>query len=426
MKKIMAILLVLPVLARSGPLTWKQAVDETLVNNPSLASARLQVSAAQSGVTQSSANFWPSVNASAGINRSGYGPQNGGPESDSSSYQTGLSGSWNLFNGFSTVYGRLAAMETLAQRKAQYTQTSSSVLLSLRQAFNQIFFDQENALLLDAIAKRYQQDTRYQQLQFQSGRAARWTFLKAQSDEAEVKWEVEQNTLSLQADQASLASVLDRAQDQAGSLKVLGNLEAAEPPEDTKADWVKISKNHPSILLSKAQIAMSEDGLGQARASLYPDLNAQGNYGYSGADAWGPTQHSWGASLNLSFNLFAGGANMAGINQADETLEASRKNLTSTLSQVESSLYKAWASYFSAYRRLPVARMATAAGIERFKTVKTLYQSGRAAFLDYEQAESIYTSSQQQELSISLSAAQAAAQYQSALGVSLEDVKTKP
>ena len=433
-RKISFGLLLAPALAQAAPapLLWKGALAEALKSNPSLASARLAVQAAESGETAASSAFWPSLSANAGLSRSGAmaldspsGLSSSG-EADSSSYQLGLQGSWNLFNGFATVYGRLAAGEALAQKKALYSQASASLLSSLRQAFNQLYFDQKNAALLENIASRYHKDTRYQDLQFQSGQTARWTFLKAQSDEAEVAWQVEQNQLSLQADQASLASLLGRPLGEASSLSVEGSLDVPAPPESDAADWAKISKDSPTVLIAQASLASSQDALGSARASLYPDLNASGSYGYSGAQQWGPDTRSWSASLNLGFNLFGGGASVAAINEASANLDAARQDLSNTLSELEASLHKAWASYTSSYHRLPIAAQATAAGEERFKTVEVLYQSGRAAFLDYEQAESIYTQAQQQELSVDLSAAQARAAHLNILGVSLEDAQAAP
>jgi outer membrane protein TolC len=383
----------------------------------------LALKAADSGITAATAGLWPSLSANAGFNRSGASAlsRSAAAELDGSSYSGSLNASWNLFNGFGTLYGRFAAMENYNQKKADYDLSSASVLQSLKQAFNQLLYDQKASLLLQDIATRYNRDTRYQELQFESGQTARWTFLKAQSDEAEVKWQVRQNELNLQADQAALASVLGMDLSKASSLLVDGVLDVPGPPSSDDADWAKISSSHPQVKLAKAQVAAAEDNLGGARASLYPDLSASGSYGESGANAWGPSERTWSAGLNLSFNLFAGGADLAQINQASANLEASHKDLENSLSQLQASLHKAWASYSSSFERLPVERLAMAAGEERFKTVQTLYQAGRAAFLDYEQAESIYTQAQQQELSADLSAAQSRAAYQNALGVTLEE-----
>jgi outer membrane protein TolC len=418
--------------ADATPLTWPQAVKEALQNNPSLASARLAVKAADEGLTVASAGLWPSVNAVAGVSRSHNialldGPlQAAGQESTSAGYSGGLQGTWTLFNGFGTLYLRAQHEQALAQAKAQYALSSATLLQTLHQAFNQLLYDQKNAVLLQSIVDRYHQDTLYQQLEFQDGQTARWTFLKSQSDEAGVKWDLEQNAMNTQGDQSSLAALLGLDPDQAGALTVDGDLAVAAPPKDDSADWARLSQSSPAILLQKAITAGNDDGLGEAYASLYPSLSASGNITYSGGDSWGPSNESYGGGLNLSFNLFNGGGQVAAISQARAVLDASRQDLADAIHQARTALRKAWASYQSAYDHLPVQDLAKAAGEERFKTVGALYQSGRAAYLDYEQAESIYTQAQQQDLSTELSAATAQTNYQNTLGIGLEDAVASP
>jgi outer membrane protein TolC len=418
--------------ADPSPLTWTQAVKQALQSNPSLASARLGIKAADEGLSVANAGLWPSVNAVAGINRSHNtalqdGPlQVSGQESTSAGYSGGLQGSWNLFNGFSTLYLRGQRQQALAQAKAQYALSSASLLQSLHLAFNQLLYDQKNNELLKAIADRYHQDTLYQQLEFEAGKTARWTFLKSQSDEAGVKWDLEQNVMNTQADQAAFAGLLGQDPDQSSGLTVEGDLTVAAPPKDDSADWAKLSQTSPAILIQKAATAGADDSLGQAYSSLYPSLSASGNITYSGGDTWGPSNQSYGAGLNLSFNLFNGGGQVAAISQARAQLDASRQDLVDAIHAARSNLRKAWASYQSAFDRLPVQDLAKAAGEERFKTVGALYQSGRAAYLDYEQAESIYTQAQQQDLSTGLNAATAQANYQNALGLGLEDAVAAP
>jgi len=123
----------------------------------------------------------------------------------------------------------------------------------------------------------------------------------------------------------------------------------------------------------------------------------------------------------LSYELFAGGGLEAAITQADEALSQAKETVTDQRHQLEAAFIKAWIGYSSGYQRLPSLAMAVHAGIDRYETVGALYQAGREQFLDYEQAESIYSGSQTQQLGALLAAAQAQVVYRNALGVTLED-----
>jgi len=69
------------------------------------------------------------------------------------------------------------------------------LLLGLRQDFAQLLFSQKNEALLQGLAERYHRDMLYQELEFKSGRTPRWTFLKSQSDEAEIRWQIRRANL---------------------------------------------------------------------------------------------------------------------------------------------------------------------------------------------------------------------------------------
>ena len=416
----------------ASALAWPEAVSEALKQNPSLASARLAVTEAQKGVTIADAGFLPSLNANAGFSRSGNislvdDPAlklKSGEERDHSDYDGSLSVNWNLFNGFGTLASRALALQALARSEANYASASSSLLESLRQAFNTLLYDQKNLTLLQSIVQRYHQDTLYQELVFKSGRTPRWTYLKAKADEAEIGWQVSQLQLGLGSDQAALATQLGRDPSLAAtsSLSVAGDFDAPEPPADDTAAQARVAAQHPSLRLALANVASAQAALLQSRSSFYPSLGASASYGTSGSDHWGPDSRGWSAGLSLSFNLFAGGASMAEASQSSLALEASRHDLQNERALLAVSLHKAWSSYSSAAAKLPVAQLAADAGEDRFNTVSKLYEAGREQFLDYEQAESTYTSAQQQQLSARLNAANAFAQYQNALGLGLEDI----
>ena len=82
---------------------------------PTVVIARLGLDAAKAALSGATAGFLPSLNASAGVNRSGdqWLPQDG-------SWSAGLSLSWNLFNGFSDLSNRSGADQALLAATAAY------------------------------------------------------------------------------------------------------------------------------------------------------------------------------------------------------------------------------------------------------------------------------------------------------------------
>lgn len=412
----------------SDGLTWPQVAAEALKNNPSLAEAKLFVQQGQEQLTIGDAGFLPTVTANGGINR-GHGEQivNGSVFNTSSgSYQGDLQGSWNLFNGFSTLATREENLALLRNRQAAYDQASSALYLSLGQAFNELLYDQNNMVLMKLLVQRYRADTLYQEQEFKVGLTALWTYEKAQSDEAGQVWSYDQQKYTMLSDQAALAVLLGRPADTQGALAVAGALTVSAAPADYRADLRKMIDQNPTMRYYRA-LADEEDGaLWQAESTRYPSVTATGTWGTSGQETWGPPNKVWQGSLNVSYELFAGGGLEAAITQADEALKQAKVAVDDQEHQLQAALFKAWTAYISGYQRLPSAAMAMRAGADRFATVGALYQAGREEFLDYEQAESIYSGSQTGLLSSLLAGAQAQVAYKNAVGVTLEETASSP
>lgn len=409
-------------------LTWSQTAAEAMAHNPGLIEAKLFVKQGQEQAAIGDAAYMPTITADASINR-GQGQQivDGSVFNTSSgSYAGDLMGTWNLFNGFATNATHAENAATVRNRQAAYDQASSALYFSLGEAFDQLLYDQNNMALQKLLVKRYHSDTLYQEQEFKGGLTALWTYEKAQSDESGQVWSYNSAKYSMMSDQAALAVLLGRQAGDAGHLAVAGALTVTAAPDDYHADLGRMNNDNPTMQYYRA-LAQEEDGaVWLAESTRYPSVTANGSWGTSGEETWGPTNKFWQASLDVSYTLFAGGGMEAAITQADEALDQAKSTVNDEQHQLAAALFKAWTGYVGAYQRLPSAQMAVRAGADRFATVGALYQAGREEFLDYEQAESIYSGSQTGLLGALLSAAEAQVAYKNAVGVTLEQASASP
>jgi outer membrane protein TolC len=429
-------------------LTWDQARAEALRTNPSLSSARHGQQAADAALSMADASFWPQLSLNGGLSRNGrqdLGADNAGSspvlgtplglgyglgqEADSSSYSLGLGASYTLFDGFGDFYGRQQSAHNLEGKQAAYRQASYGLRFGLKQAFNQVLYDQQNITMLGAITTLLAQETRYLNLEYQSGQQPRWAYLQAKSDEEQTRWQLGQAQLNLAADRRNLADLLGRSEDAGDSLVAQGDLKPEAPPTDFSADLGRLA-GHPDLLAQQATAAASQSAYLASIASRYPTLSANAGYTYSGgtglsatagAGAWPPNQSLWTVGLTASFNLFAGGGQEAAIRQAEQTWRGQQDTLRDEQATLRTALQQAWVSYRSAYDRLPVQDLAMQVGQQRFETVNRLFEAGQTQYLDFEQAETNLIQSQENQLSAVLSAAQACVGYQKALGLGFED-----
>jgi outer membrane protein TolC len=284
-----------------------------------------------------------------------------------------------------------------------------------------LVYDQRNVDLLGTIKERLNRDSRYLEIQFRSGREPRWTFLKAQADEAGIAWQLAQARLDIATQQQALCALLGR--DASGSTVVIagGDLESPAPPAEVVSLYPVLERDHPDLLSAAAAVEGDAAALSRSRATWMPSVRASAGYAWSDGSVWPPDRSGWNAGLTATLPLFSGGGDVAAINQARHAWIGSRDTLDDTRAAARSDLFAAWASFVSGHEHQPVFQLDADAATERFRTVQGLYEAGQASYLDFEQAEGSLTQAQQRLLSGRLDLAQAVTQFAQALGRTLED-----
>jgi outer membrane protein TolC len=283
-----------------------------------------------------------------------------------------------------------------------------------------VVYDQRNLRLLASIKDRLNRDSRYLEIQFRSGREARWTFLKAQADEAGIAWQIGQAGLELASQQQALCTLLGRDAAGATALFASGELAAPACPANAVALYPNLERDHPGLLGAAASVEAGAASLSRARSTWLPSVRASAGYDWSDAGAWPPDRSGWNAGMAVSLPIFSGGGDLAAIDQARHAW-IGRHTLDDTRASARSDLFAAWTSYLSTEQHQPVFTLDEDAATERFRTVQGLYEAGQATYLDFEQAEASLTQAQQRRLSGRLDLAQANTQFRQALGLTLDD-----
>jgi outer membrane protein TolC len=432
------------VTAWAQPVTWQEAVRLAREGNHALAASRHAWKSAQAAVGGPLSQFFPSLNANGSLTRNGTQAfstlepplrlldfsQTAGQEHDVTTYDFGLSAGWNLFNGFASWASLDSAVQAAVQRRAAYDQASQNLRYNLRANFNQLLFAQENILLLGQTRERLERHAKYMQMRFESGQEARWAALQSQADLESIQWQIGQNQVNRKAQIASFGALLGQSIEDA-DFEVAGSLIDPPGPPAFGDARSRLLGGHPAIRLQQAALEQARAQLSQAQGSLWPSLNAGSSFYYNGGNAtfytgnsrWPPDQTVWTLGLTANYDLFSGGARSALVRQDAENLASTQDSLKDLQLSLQAQLYQAWAGYQAAFDRLPVTRMQLEAATQQLSTTENLYQAGRKAFWEFEQAQSNLTGQSQNELASRLDVMQNAASFERALGLILEEDK---
>jgi len=101
----------------------------------------------------------------------------------------------------------------------------------------------------------------------------------------------------------------------------------------------------PDLIEAERRLAAASEGVGVARANLFPTVNIQGNYGYESAkfgQVFEDRSHVWSVFAGISVPIFEGGRNQANLRAArasrDEAFAAYKQTAVTAFKEAENAL----------------------------------------------------------------------------------------
>jgi outer membrane protein TolC len=137
---------------------------------------------------------------------------------------------------------------------------------------------------------------------------------------------------------------------------------------------------------ARDQKAAADAGRGVARSAFWPELKAVGNY-LAYADASDHRAGEWNAGLQLSMNLFAGGAIRARATRASAAARAAGEQLRAAELQLGQELDRARAAVAESHARVLSLEQAVASLAEVARIERVSLTAGSGTQTDYLRAE---------------------------------------
>lgn len=335
-----------------GEMTLVAAQRLALENSPGIAEAVSRIEAAQAVVARSESSLWPQLTLTAGYRLQDSTMQpDWAPEirkdENFTNLSAGLQANWLIFNGFARKAGILAA---------KYGVEASETGL-----------DEVRRLLCDVVSSAFFQA----QLAMESMTIAKSNreFNRLLESDADKRWQVgtiaeaEKLNFSVRALQAE-SDYLDAARNFAVVSTVLAELMAlpeARLPEqlypvsaldqeqfsaipDVDEELAYALQHRPDLLSLKAQLAAAEQQKVVARGDYFPKISLNGGFSYSEMDGVGTIdqeEHDTYLGLNLSWDLFSGGARSARVRESSALASGIRSQLESRVLSIQSEMTQA-------------------------------------------------------------------------------------
>ena len=364
------------------------------VSNQNLAASEAAYRQALSVVRQQRASLFPSINADAGVTKSGGGARSGGTvvttpggsvsRTSSGSgeiYQAGASASWEI-----DLWGQLrrslenahaladASASDLKFAKLSMQTQLATTYLQIREA------DAELRLLNDTVVA-YQRALQIAQNRYNVGMAVKTDVLQAQTQLANAQEQASEVVLSRAQAEHAIASLVGVP---AGgfTLEARPDWQTAVPAVPSGVPSTLLQRR-PDIASSERRVAAANANIGVEEAAYFPSLTLNGSYSFLSTSVdmlfkSANAAHSVGASLAQTvFDAGRTPARVAGARAAyDQSVAEYRQSVLTAFQDVEDQL----AASRQLDRQYELRRQASEAADETERLTLNQYRAGTVSF----------------------------------------------
>ena len=374
-------------------------------SNPSMDAALARVEQAKARVDQAMSTWWPSLNlvgsgARTRLSNDAYETSQAlstlyGQSADrtSENYAVGLQASWILFDGFYRTFSQEQAR--YGERSVDESRLNAQRLLvsSVSEAFLNAQLSQTQVAIAKADTEFYTQQLRDAQNRYDVG-VGSW------GDVLNIKVQLNSGKTSLmlsgrekEAALYGLAALLGLSDS-----KLPENVRLAELDKDLDDDGVNET---PELLIEEAfayrpdikeldmRVKAAEATVGMAKAQYYPKLQLVGSVNGSDQDSPALSGDEFGntVGINLSWNLFTGGADKARQIEAEQVIRESNSTLANLRNHVVSEVRQSFTLLEAAREQVRLQRESVSLVEENRDLAKNEYEAGEASLVRLNEAQ---------------------------------------
>jgi len=377
-----------------------------LADNPDMAAAQERVLQAREQVKQARAFFFPRVDAEASYGRVRLSDidflQNQLflpplspllPDNPEDYFSAGITGSWLLFDGLAREFTYAASRYAMKGSRQGHLEAARLLLSSVAGAY----YAAQLARMDIAIAEA---DVAFNERLTLEAKARRRVGTGSLSDE--LNFEVQANAARSGLIDARYAYASSRI----GLAVLLGiadarlppHVELAELPDETPAEmtlpeadplFAYAMKHRTDLGQLRYGVEQARKEVGAARAPFFPTIDFAATFNGERADTMALDMHDFGDSLLLrfSYNLFAGGGDLARYAASKARRRETERQLESLEITVASEVRKALSLLQSAQQELRLQRVNAKLVRENRDLVEKEYNAGQASLVRLNEAQ---------------------------------------
>ncbi|MCL2790198.1 MAG: TolC family protein [Desulfobulbus sp.] len=394
-----------PDLDKVKVLDLRTAQSIALGGNPNMAAAQARIEQARARVRQAAATWWPSLDVNGSgtrlhLSENGYQLLHGLAERMGGSvdrnpivYSSGIQATWLLFDGFyrnfkeqQAMYGEQAADAGLADSRRLLANAVAEAFLNAQLSQTYIDINQVDETF-------YQQQLKEAQNRFKIGAGPWGDVLNIRVQVNSAKAGLIQSQQEFEAAGYGLAALLGLPDAALPSHTRLASLDKdivmAELKEEPEALIKGACATRPDIRQLEMVVKQAEAGTGMAKAPFYPKLQLGGAVGGLREGNAHLTHDDFGntVGVNMSWNLYAGGADKARLIEAEQTRREAIFTLAGLRNSAAAEIRQALALLAAAQEQVRLQRETVKLVAENRDLAQNEYAAGEAPLIRLNEAQ---------------------------------------
>ena len=401
--------------ASAETLTWQDCIDMANKTNSTLVMAKQDLQIAEYDYNVILNKYYPSVNFRYGFTRSGNGHTG-------NNWSASLNASQTIYNFQSNaqVHSQKA---TINKTVAQLTKSSADVYYSIRQAFLQMCYAQENITLLESIYEMRKQSADIVRLQYEGGKESKGNMLRAQAQKQSAYVNVSNAKRDLAVARRTLAQTLGTELSPVCTV----DYKLEEVEDNEKVDVDNAVANCPDVILSSSTLEITKCSIDSSKGNLYPNISASASIGVSDENNPIPPadSKSWSVGVALNYPILSGGltSTLNTIKAANVSLDKAQESYKQTILTTKTSLEEILADIERTKDNIEIYQMFLEAATQRQKEATIKYRAGTMEFQTWQDIEQEYVNNKMSHLSALLNYNLALAKRDKLLGETHGEIK---
>ncbi len=368
----------------------EQCIGLGLTNNPEYQSSGFLVEKSNAKIDEAFAGYYPFVN----LNSDADAFSKNGGEQRYNNISTGLTMTYNIFQGFKTKSAYEASKSSYEADLYRHETNKRILIFNITRAYYLVLQSERILRSTEEAVKNSLLHLDFARAKQKAGMATRTDILKSEVEVSNAELDRIKASNNLLAAKGSLNQLLGLPSDRRIDL------------EDDLSDLIEINIQSFDSLFASAINSRTEikryqylldaqqNTIRIAKSDLYPSLGTTANYSYAGPE-FSSVRHNWWLGLSLSIPVFKGFSTKARVNQEEYAYKGLEKEYEVIKQQISQEVWNALLAVKESVERISASSKALESAREHLLLAEGEYREGVGSIIQLTDAQTTFVAAEQ-------------------------------